>query len=142
MKKNIVLTLIVILFYSHVSAHPVDASIDIKGIRSPNGTLFIGWYNSSHGFTKPEKALYRRKMTVGELDNVVVSFENIPAGTYAISVFYDLNNNGQLDKNFLGIPKEPYGFSNNIRHQTRAATFEECAFQLKSNHQFISVSLH
>jgi uncharacterized protein (DUF2141 family) len=89
MKKNTVLILIAILFYSHVSAHPVDASIDIKGIRSPDGTLFIGWYNSSYGFTKPEKALYKRKMTVRELDNVVVRFENIPAGSYALSVFYD-----------------------------------------------------
>ena len=65
-------------------------------------------------------------MTVGELDNVFVSFENIPAGSYAISVFYDLNNNGQLDKNFLSIPKEPYDFSNDIRHQTRAATLRMC----------------
>ena len=38
--------------------------------------------------------------------------EKLPLGEYAIAVYQDINNNGELDTNFIGLPKEPYGFSN------------------------------
>ena len=43
--------------------------------------------------------------------------ETIPfrMGMYGIAVFHDENKNGKMDKNFLGIPQEAYGFSNNMR---------------------------
>lgn len=41
-----------------------------------------------------------------------VRFEGLAAGSYAVLVFHDENGNGELDGNFLGIPREPLGFSN------------------------------
>ncbi len=38
---------------------------------------------------------------------------DIPPGTYAVKIHIDENENGELDTNFLGIPKEQYGISNN-----------------------------
>ncbi|HPZ89719.1 MAG TPA: DUF2141 domain-containing protein, partial [Flavihumibacter sp.] len=60
-----------------------------------------------------------------------VPFDNIPDGTYAVSVFLDENDNGKLDANGFGIPKEDYGFSNNVRPLTRAANFNESKFVVK-----------
>ena len=50
------------------------------------------------------------------------------SGYYAISCFQDLNNNGILDKNLLGIPTEPYAFSQNARPKFRAPSWEEAQF--------------
>ena len=53
---------------------------------------------------------------------------------YAIAVFHDINDNGILDKNALGIPLEPYGFSRNARARfTSAPPFEDAKIELKNN---------
>jgi len=57
-------------------------------------------------------------------------FTNLPAGIYAISVFHDENMNQKLDKNFVGVPKEGYGASNNPKKKMGPPTFEEANFQL------------
>jgi MipA family protein len=37
---------------------------------------------------------------------------DLPPGDYALVVYHDENGNGRLDRNFIGIPREPLGFSN------------------------------
>ena len=51
-------------------------------------------------------------------------FEVVP-GTYAVAVHHDANANGKMDTNFLGIPNEGYGVSNDPRPRFRAPRFEE-----------------
>ena len=62
---------------------------------------------------------------------MAVTFEDLPYGTYAITILHDENGNLKVDANFLGIPKEGYGFSNNARNLFRAPKFEEAKFELK-----------
>jgi uncharacterized protein (DUF2141 family) len=52
-------------------------------------------------------------------------FEDIPPGTYALAVIHDENMNGKLDTNWLGIPKEGYGFSNAVKAMRGAPTRSE-----------------
>ncbi len=54
----------------------------------------------------------------------------LPPGTYALGLFHDLNGNGVLDKNLFGIPKEPYGFSNNARGRLGPPSFEDAAISV------------
>jgi len=60
-------------------------------------------------------------------------FLNIPAGTYAISVIQDENLDGKLTKNFLGIPKEPYGFSKNKYGMFGPPAFENVSFEVEND---------
>ena len=57
----------------------------------------------------------------------------IPDGEYAIAFFIDTNGNKKLDKNFLGIPKEQFGFSNNAMGTLSAPTFEQAKFTVTGN---------
>lgn len=57
-------------------------------------------------------------------------FSNLKSGKYAVSVMNDQNGNKVIDKNFLGIPKEEWGVSNNIRPTLRAPKFEEAVFEI------------
>ncbi|HXX68370.1 MAG TPA: DUF2141 domain-containing protein [Polyangiaceae bacterium] len=59
------------------------------------------------------------------------SFENVSAGTYAISVMHDENDNQKLDKNFFGVPTEGYGVSNNHTHAMSSPTWEESKFTVE-----------
>jgi uncharacterized protein (DUF2141 family) len=54
-------------------------------------------------------------------------FENVPAGTYAIQLMHDKNGNGEMDY-FLMIPKEGYGFSNNIKPKLSLPSFAKTSF--------------
>jgi uncharacterized protein (DUF2141 family) len=62
-----------------------------------------------------------------------IVFDHVPAGTYAVSVFHDANNNNKMDKNFLGIPKEGYGASLNKLPFASAPNFKDNKFTLKEN---------
>ncbi len=57
-------------------------------------------------------------------DETILSFE-VPPGVYAVAVHHDANSNGKLDANFLGIPREGYGVSNDVRPRFRAPRFSE-----------------
>ena len=67
-------------------------------------------------------------------------FEGLPAGDYALQVIHDENDNGDLDKNLLGIPSEDYGFSRNPK-AWRRATFDEAKFDLAADGSEITVQL-
>jgi uncharacterized protein (DUF2141 family) len=54
----------------------------------------------------------------------------IPNGAYAISLFIDVNGNQEFDTNFLGLPKEQYGFSNNAMGTFGPPKFEPASFIL------------
>ena len=56
-------------------------------------------------------------------------FEGIPAGTYALVVLHDENMNGKVDTNWIGIPKEGYGFSNDAKASFSAPSFKDASFQ-------------
>ncbi len=73
---------------------------------------------------------------VGEAEvktkKVAFTFEHVPAGTYGLQAFQDVNGNGQLDFGKLG-PKEPWGFYRNVRPLFRGPKFEEIAFDVKED---------
>lgn len=69
-------------------------------------------------------------------------FEGVLAGTYAIAVLHDLNESNSLDKNRLGIPKEPLGFSNGARIRFRAPKFDEAKFEFDGTSKTIDVPVH
>ncbi len=108
-------------------------SIRFDNLSKKNGVLYIGWYKSVEDFRKPDKAIISRQVAVDGKDNEWVHFEGIKPGTYAVAVFFDRDGDGKLDTNFLGIPKERYGFSNNVYPAMRAANFRESAFEVKEN---------
>ena len=78
------------------------------------------------------------------VDGLVVAVESssfshlseLPAGVYAAGVFHDLNANNRLDTNLFGIPKEQFGFSNNVSSLFGAAQFEAASIQISSTASF------
>ena len=69
-------------------------------------------------------------------------FENLPPGDYAIAAFQDVNENGVLDKNALGIPTEPYGFSNDARGWFGPPSWQAARFHLGAADGAVTLTLH
>ncbi|ABL65572.1 DUF2141 domain-containing protein [Chlorobium phaeobacteroides] len=87
--------------------------VHIQNLKKPEGLLGVALFSSEQGFPgKSERAFAKKgvKITATSQD---VTFDNIPYGTYAISVFHDENSNEKLDTMIFGIPKEGVGVSNN-----------------------------
>ncbi|MET0461785.1 MAG: DUF2141 domain-containing protein [Chitinophagaceae bacterium] len=115
--------------------------LTVSNLDKIKGKLYIGWYKSAEDFRKSNKAVYQKIVEVDGKDAVDIPFENVAPGTYAVAIFLDKNDNGKMDTNMLGIPKEKYGFSNNKYPLTRAATFKESAFEAGGKEQSISIKL-
>lgn len=60
-------------------------------------------------------------------------FVDLPAGSYAVSIIYDRDADGELDTNFLGIPTEPFGFSNNATALFGPPSWQDANFVLRSD---------
>ena len=69
-------------------------------------------------------------------------FEDIPPGTYALAVVHDENMNGKLDTSWLGIPKEGYGFSNDVKAVRGAPSFSDATFEYDGQNLKFTLSLH
>ncbi len=106
--------------------------IQVEGIKEVKGKLFIGLYNNKEGFRDTEKVFASQIIAV-EGDTVTTQLPDIPAGEYALTLFHDKNDNGKLDTNFLGIPKEKYGFSNNPKVRFKAPGFDKCSFTVEGD---------
>lgn len=65
-----------------------------------------------------------------EGDHGTCVFNNVPSGIYALAVIHDRNSDHKLNTNFLGIPKEPWAVSNNVRPSLRAPKFKEARFEI------------
>jgi uncharacterized protein (DUF2141 family) len=85
-----------------------------------------------------EKSI-QTKSVIASGNKVIIEFDLHP-GDYAVSTYQDVNNNGKLDRYFIGKPKEPYGFSNNIK-PFGPPSYKDCKFTLANSTKLISISL-
>lgn len=106
-------------------------TVRVSGLRNSDGSLSVGLFNAKKGFPgKFDKAL--KTVTVPAAGaEPVAHFDQVPWGTYAVAVRHDENGNGKLDANFLGMPKEGVGTSNNPRTSFGPPSFEDASFVLE-----------
>ena len=131
MKK---LFLIIVYILPFFAAAQNSITVQVTGIDQIEGNIYIGLYNNKIGFTELDY-VYKYKIVPANQRSITAIMEDIPTGTYAISVFHDKNSNGYLDKNFVGYPSEVYGFSNNQRAIFSAPSYESCLFLLDQDIQ-------
>ena len=112
-----------------VAALAGDLTIEVSGITLDRGKVYVAVYDRADSFP-----ISGRQWVGQVLDptarQLTAHFKDLPPGQYAAVAFQDANGNGKLDKNFLGIPQEPYGFSNGARGSAGPPKFSEAAVTL------------
>lgn len=114
--------------------------ITFKNVEVGQGVLRSALYGKE-GFLKRDGELYDSKQKA-DRETIVVVYENIPYGTYAIASYQDKDENAQLSKSWIGMPNEAYGFSKPLASKWRVPKFEEVAFVLDSSEASFSVELN
>lgn len=104
-----------------------ELTVKITDIRASKGTLLVAVVNTEAGWDNKEKPVAQEKLAAAGKE-VELKF-NLPAGSYAVQIHHDENDNGKMDSNFMGIPVEGYGFSNNPQVM-RKAHFSEAKFDV------------
>src|SRR5262245_61492436 len=97
-------------------------TVHVSGARNTKGKIGVTLFQGAQGFPDDtSKAIRQQSVEIdAETMSAQVTFKDLPQGTYAVSALHDENGNGKMDKNFLGIPKEGYGASNNPKKKRRA----------------------
>jgi uncharacterized protein (DUF2141 family) len=112
-------------------------TVTLNGFRSDKGMVEVQVYDQAAAYpTKPEKALVKLR---GPVANGVASvvFKDLAPGTYAIAAYHDANNNGKMDANFIGIPKEQTGASNDAKGRMGPPAFKDAKFALSGNQSIV-----
>ncbi len=106
-------------------------TIRVSAVRSGKGAIRCRLYSKPDGF--PGKDTYEMQQSAPIVNGAAVcTFVILPA-TYAVSVFHDENGDGQLDKNFIGIPTEGVGVSNNRLRSMGPPKWEDAKFVLRGD---------
>lgn len=113
------------------SPRTATVSAEVSTLRNQKGHLFCRLYSSPAGFPEGRAGTRELRLAIHG-PTARCTFEGVPAGTYAVSVMHDENANERLDKNFLGVPTEGYGASNNHTHALSAPGWDESKFGVAS----------
>jgi uncharacterized protein (DUF2141 family) len=113
---------------SHVMA--ADLTVTVEGARSPEGSVLFALYDSADSFPSADRRLQAQMASASQAGGATAVFRGLPAGRYALAVFHDANGNGRLDRNLVGMPTEPFGFSNNAMGVASAPSFDKAAVEV------------
>jgi len=138
MKKVSILTVLVVSLSATTSLFAQSkVEITVKNLQEIKGTVRMAVYSGEGSFMKNSLTSKEVKVTARE---VTIIFENVKPGEYAISTYHDIDDNKELNTGFMGIPKEPYGFSNDARGTFGPPSYKEAKFKVEGNSK-ISISV-
>jgi uncharacterized protein (DUF2141 family) len=132
MKKSALLT-ITILFYMASTNAQSRVTADISNLKNDKGVCRICLFNNAASFKGESGQPFACASVTVKNKKAQAVFQSVPAGNYALFVFHDENSNNEIDKNFLGIPKEGYGASENKLPFAGAPTFNDNMFTVENN---------
>ena len=135
MKVRILFISLVLLVVTNTISQTFKLKIEIENIEQ-KGTVYLAIYDNSTSFDQDNKNKNVNKnrwvKSIVEVVNKNSFTRNVELkkGVYAISLFVDSNDNKIIDKNFLGIPSEQYGFSNNATGFLGSPSYKDASFNL------------
>ncbi len=115
-------------------------TVVVSSLVSTSSTVRLYFYNTREGFLKSGKWAFVKAVKPEGKREFTLPVE-LPKGEWAVAITQDLNNNDKIDKNFIGIPTEPYAFSNNVRPTVAAPGFDECKFLVSGPGKVVSIVL-
>ncbi|WP_209986371.1 DUF2141 domain-containing protein [Azospirillum picis] len=113
-----------------VAAGPVPAAAGelratVRNIKPNQGRVMVALFDSDEA--RRAERPWAGYFVAAAAPNMVVVFADLPPGRYGLVAFQDLDGDGKLEKNLLGIPREPYGFSRNAPARFGPPSFEDSA---------------
>jgi uncharacterized protein (DUF2141 family) len=139
---SLALAMLVMLLPETANSNPSGKlTVAIDGLRNQAGQVCLNLFSKSQGFPNDRKqALQTQCVEVTEIP-LMVTFQNLPTGSYAIAVYHDANQDNQFNRNSLGMPTEGFGFSGNPKVLTRAPKFGESVVLVAGENTTVPIQL-
>jgi uncharacterized protein (DUF2141 family) len=127
---------------SSATAQRATLDVVISGLRNSKGQVIIWLWCGPDGFPRVSAKAYKAIAIDARtaVNGSVTSQVTVPPGEYAITVLHDENRNGKLDTDFLGIPTEGFGASNNVSSMG-PPSFDQARFTVGNAHAMVSIAL-
>jgi uncharacterized protein (DUF2141 family) len=107
-------------------AAPADVTVKVVGIETVKGSMMVALYDET---SWSGAAVARARVAVNG-KTVTLTLHAPAPGRYGIKMFQDVNGNGEMDTNFVGMPTEPVGFSNDAPINFGPPAFRDAAFDV------------
>ena len=140
-----VLTFFLAVEHCQPQAQPPQANlihVEVAALRNSKGRVSCALYSSADGFPKEQRKAVAHVLSPISEKKAVCEFPGVEPGIYAVAVFHDENSNGKLDANFLGIPREGVGASNDARGHLGPPKFDAAAFHFSGGRMNLKVGIN
>jgi uncharacterized protein (DUF2141 family) len=135
--------LVGLLVVNLAAAQQSDLAVIVTGIADDTGSVVVAVFDSEDNWLSTKAgtpAFLDVSRKVNGAAEMTFLIEDIPAGSYALSIFHDVNANSELDSNFIGYPKEPFGFSAPMG-KFGPPSFTEASIAIKEGLNEISIAI-
>jgi len=119
-----------------------NLAIEFDNIRNNKGVIYVTLYETEDTWLDEDIEDYEFIFSKENVSNnkLTVSIDSIKPGYYGIAVLDDEDEDGEMQNNFIGFPREGFGFSRNVKVRLFKPKFEECVFEIK-NDTTINISM-
>lgn len=146
MRSAFVLAGLFVLAFAVRAEEPAKGTLTVQvTTKSNKGVIRCALWPDAKGFpgeVKTRDDVVRVVAPSIEKHKATCTFPDVPAATYVVTVLQDLNDNDELDKNRIGIPKEPLGFSNGARIRFGPPKFDDAAFAFAGKDTTIAITVN
>ena len=118
----------------------MSLTVRVSELKNDRGRVAIALFSSADDFPDQKKALAGKLARI-EQGRAAVTFSDVRPGIYAVAVLHDENQNDKMDFNFLGMPLEGYGFSNDAAAMFGPPSFDAAAFKLSPRASYIPIKI-
>ncbi|MFN7118409.1 MAG: DUF2141 domain-containing protein [Saprospiraceae bacterium] len=144
MKTSCKIGLAVLCWLTFVNLYLIDNQgkllIEVSNIKTAKGTIWAGVYHNPKDLFNQEQAIVKAKK-VSKTGKTYLSINELRYGAYVVALFHDINGNNKLDQNALGVPTEPYAFSQLPKSKWRLPKFDEVKFYFRRDNQVLKTPL-
>ena len=139
-RRMLLASLIAVTHAVPLSAVAADLVVRITGLSEPLGQVGCSLFAGPAGFPMDTSGA-RQVWQAADAKGVICRYSDVPEGSYAVSIGHDLNGNKRVDTNFVGLPTEQWGVSNNARPSLRAPRFDEAMFKVTAEAKEVVVDI-
>jgi len=119
-----------------------ELRLTIERLPSEEGQVIVALFDASEHYRENEKPFRHAILPAAEGPALEHVFRGLPGGRYAVKLFHDANGNHDLDTNWIGLPKEAYGFSRNPEIRFGAPSFDRAAFEVADGTRSLRIELN
>ncbi|WP_185816781.1 DUF2141 domain-containing protein [Hymenobacter metallilatus] len=123
-----------------VADDAASVTVVVSALASTTSAVKLYFYNVRDRFLTKGGYAFMKVVKPGGQRQVTLPVQ-LPPGDWAVAITQDVNNNDKLDKNMMGIPTEPFAFSNNVRPRFAPPAFDECKFTVGGPARVVSIVL-